>query len=46
MDTWGWMWQMAPVWTLLLMLVAGLVAFSLVTATPGPTTPTAPDAEE
>jgi hypothetical protein len=46
LDGWGWLWQMAPVWSLLLMLVVGLVVFSLVTATGGPKTPTAPDVDE
>jgi hypothetical protein len=45
-DGWGWLWQMAPVWSLLLMLVVGLVVFSLVTATPGRETPAAPDTNE
>ena len=46
LDGWSWIWQIDPVWTLLLMMVAALVAFRLVTNTPDPTTAATPSATE
>ena len=47
MDGWGWLWQLGPVSTLLVLLVLALVVFTLLTTTRVPVTlAVAPNAKE